>query len=869
MSRPPVRLTRSGLVIDGREEVLLCASLFSFRIPRPQWRSRLEKVRDAGYRAIDLYIPWNHHERSPGVWDFSGDRDVGSFIDVAHEVGLLVIARPGPYICSEWDGGGLPAWLTLDRGLRVRQFEPRYLAHVEEWFARVMPLLARRQYGAGGAIIAVQLENELDFFDCDDRGRYIGALRDLAVNAGISVPLVACAGQGDLHGATGHAEGVIPTVNFYPSDTSPFVEPEARHYSAALEDRDLPLLVTETNRRHATLRRLLVSGAKLLAPYLQASGFNHGFTPSVGNWGNPGGFMSHDYDFGGLLSPIGEERAEVADARILAALVRTLGESLAAGTARAADQTFSTDSATSSSPSLVALDGGGELIGIPNLGALPAEVTLPARSGVPEVAFTVPAESCALVLRELPLHPYGIDAFVALSSADLVTADECGLEFVSRTDAVIALRMGPAVPQPFPDDGGDVAVEQQGAIVLLRFRAPSIDRPVRIAIGDWAITMKHSDDFGPPPIQHRVESILTDVREVTAAIQGSVSSHVLPPSAEELAVYRGRVRYAAALENVEELLIAGAGDIIDVSLDGRAAASLAGFGATARLTTAGARRLDVTAEIWGHPNFDDARLPGLRLGSLRGLGGVWSIVGSTDVSSLWQVEGHWADDLAPLRDLGGWSSTRLGDPVTYRRALPIDGTREHALHLGLTSGSVNILIDGLARTVSAEDPWLILAAGHGRAVSMTAPHVPGFLNGAQLLTLERVMGWRAEAQSDDALIDGVLGPVAITDPRRLNTTLPVSLSASEEMLFDVAVPPGGLSFRFIGHQARVSAFAAGRLLGRVWLDDPQAPPFTGGDGGRIWLPACWNAGSIRVMVFATSGARTPEFGGILATPVGE
>ncbi|WP_460535507.1 beta-galactosidase [Humibacter ginsengiterrae] len=869
MSRPPVRLTRSGLVIDGREEVLLCASLFSFRIPRPQWRSRLEKVRDSGYRAIDLYIPWNHHERSPGVWDFAGDRDVGAFIDLAHEVGLLVIARPGPYICSEWDGGGLPAWLALDRGLRLRQFEPRYLAHVEEWFAHVMPLIALRQYGAGGPVVAVQLENELDFFDCDDRGRYVGALRDLALSSGIRVPLIACAGQGDLHGATGHAEDVIPTVNFYPNDMSPFVESEARHYSAALEDRGLPLLVTETNRRHATLRRLLVSGAKLLAPYLQASGFNHGFTPSVGNWGNPGGFMSHDYDFGGLLSPVGEERAEVADARILAALVRTLGESLAAGRTRAADRTYSIDSATSSAPSLIALNGGGELIGIPNLTHVPAEVTLPARSGVPEVAFTVPAEGCALVLRELPLHPYGIDAFLALATADLIAADEHGLEFVSKTDAVIALRPGPAMQQTSPDDDADVSVEQRGAIVLLRFRTPSINRPMRIAIGDWTITMRHFDDYGPASIDDRVESILTDVREVTAVIQGSVSSHVLPPSAEELAVYRGRVRYAAALENVEELLVAGAGDLVDLSLDGRAAVSLAGFGATARLATAGARRVDATAEIWGHPNFDDARLPALRLGSLRGLGSVWSIVGSTDVSSLWRVQGHWADDLAPLRELGGWSSTRLGDPVTYRRALPIDGTREHALHLGLASGSVNVMVDGSRRTVSADDPWLFLAAGQGRTVSVTGPHTPGLLNGAQLLSLERVTGWRAEAQNDDALIDGVLGPAATTDPRRPDITLPASLSPGEELLFEVSVPPGGLSIRFTGHQVRASAFAAGRLLGRVWLDDPQAPPFTGGDGGRIWLPACWNAGSIRVIVFATPGARTPEFGGIVATPVGE
>ncbi|MCZ2264458.1 beta-galactosidase, partial [Isoptericola sp. QY 916] len=326
-----VVLGPSGLVVDGEEKALLCASLFSFRLPREEWAARLAQVRATGYDAVDVYLPWNFHELEPGRWDFTGRRDVGTFLDLAHEAGLLVVARPGPYICSEWDGGALPAWLTLEPGLRLRQAEPRYLARVREWFDQVLPILAARQHGRGGSVVAVQLENELDFFDCDDRAGYVGALAATAREHGITVPLVACAGQGDLVGATGGVDGVAPAFNFYPDDRSPHVEAEVRRYADLVADRGLPLLVTETNRRHVTLRRLLVSGATLLAPYLQASGFDLGYTPSVGNWGDPGSFMTHDYDFGGFLSPVGAPRPETAQARVLAAVVRTLGPALARG----------------------------------------------------------------------------------------------------------------------------------------------------------------------------------------------------------------------------------------------------------------------------------------------------------------------------------------------------------------------------------------------------------------------------------------------------------------------------------------------------------------------------------------------------------
>ncbi|MEL7978008.1 beta-galactosidase [Isoptericola sp. F-RaC21] len=860
-TRTAVELGPSGLVVDGAEKVLLCASLFYFRLPREEWAERLAQVRATGYDAVDVYLPWNFHELEPGRWDFTGRRDVGTFLDLAHEAGLLVVARPGPYICSEWDGGALPAWLALEPGLRLRQAEPRYLAHVREWFDRALPVLAARQHGRGGSVVAVQLENELDFFDCEDRAGYVGALADLARAHGITVPLVACAGQGDLVGATGGAEGVAPAFNFYPDDRSPHVEAEVRRYADLVAERGLPLLVTETNRRHVTLRRLLVSGATLLAPYLQASGVDLGYTPSVGNWGDPGSFMTHDYDFGGFLSPTGVARPEVAEARVLAAVVRTLGPALARAVPRPAPGACPTDAPTSASPSLLELDGGGTLLGVPNLGESWSVATVRVDvEGRSEVDVALPPESCLLVLRDLPLGRFGAAGTLRLSTADLVGAGPAGLELAGRGPAVVVLE------------------DDEGARTLVELRAPEPGAEVRAVVragaARWDVVLRHPDDVpGPGETSPRGPSAAADTDpaddptvaavDVAEAVRldlpvrdGRPERYDLPPSSEEVGVHRGRTHYAADLDGAGELLLEGAADVVDLALDGVARPTLARFGATVVVPTDGARRLAATVETWGHANFDDARLPALRAGSLRGLGRVWSVVGRDDVSALWGVAAgeQWAGDPAPLRTLGGWSSTRVGRAVTYRRSLPVDGARHHALRLDGMPGSVDVRVDGGARrTVTAEDPWLHLAPGEGRQVEVTLGHLPGALGGAELLRLEPVHGWQVEAQPDAALLE-----LSTRAAAGAGVELPLHLEPGDEAWLDVALPAGGRSLWFEGAQVRVSAFARGELLGRVWLDDPAAPRFSGGRPTRLWLPAAWNDGGLRLLVRATAGPDRPR-----------
>ncbi len=797
-----------GIRIDGEPRVLLCASLFYFRLPTEQWRARLEQVRRSGYTCVDVYLPWNFHELSPGRWSFEGRRDVAAFLDLAFEVGLHVIARPGPYICSEWDGGALPAWLGLDPALRVRQNEPRFLAQVTAWFDQVLPILAARQYGAGGAIVMVQLENELDFFDCEDRPGYLTALRQQALQHGLGVPLVACSGQGDLFGATGDVDGVVPACNFYPDDDSPFIEEEVRRYARLLADRGLPLLITETNRRHRTLRRLLASGASLIAPYLQSSGWNFGYTPSSGNWGKPGNFMSHGYDFGGYVSSTGAERPEFAQAQALAWVLEALGPRLASATLGEPIK-VTTDFPTSSSHSVLELEGGGRLVAVPNLGAEDGQAIV---EGVP---VAVAADSCPLMLLDLPLG----DTTLRLASADLMDTKQ-GLLFCSSVPVTVAIgNTTEEVPV-----GSSRIVE--GVVVTVE-PPPEVDTP-----------------------EVRATEPGTIRRRTSVAPSTPAGTHELPPTLESLGVYRGRGTYTTTTDLTGELLLVGAADIVDLSIGGRVH-TLAGFGATERIDVRGLTgQIQATVEIWGHANFDDTRLPSLQLGALRGIGSLWNVVETHDISALWTVHGHAAGDPAPLRSLTGWSSTRVGTPITYTRHL--DTETPAALHLEGVREPVAVTVDdGQPRTVVSEDPWVILPAGT-KQISVTVPHHPsgGGLR-AELLVLDPIRDWTCAVQDDE-----LLTAFALRRESGPEIELPLTLEPGEEVWLDVELPTleNGLLVRPGGTQIRITGWASGECLGRVWLGD--RPAFSGGDPDVLWIPPGWSG--LTLLVRGVDGPARPE-----------
>ena len=148
------------------------------RVPPFYWKDRLSKMYAAGLNAVQTYVFWNFHESSPGEYNFEGDHDVVRFIQTAQEVGLLVILRPGPYICSEWDMGGLPSWLLTHKGILLRSSDPTYLALVDKWLSVLLPKMKPLLYENGGPIITVQVENEYGNYQLTCDHSYIEHLAD-------------------------------------------------------------------------------------------------------------------------------------------------------------------------------------------------------------------------------------------------------------------------------------------------------------------------------------------------------------------------------------------------------------------------------------------------------------------------------------------------------------------------------------------------------------------------------------------------------------------------------------------------------------------------------------------------------------------
>jgi beta-galactosidase len=166
-------------VIPG--ERVISGEMHYPRIPRAYWRDRMRMARAMGLNAISTYVFWNRHEPQPGVYDFSEENDVAAFVRTAQDEGLAVVLRPGPYVCAEWDFGGLPWWL-LAQEVRVRSADASYMTPVRRWLQRLGAELASLQRSRGGPIAAVQLENEYGAFG-NDRV-YLRALHRALVDAG-------------------------------------------------------------------------------------------------------------------------------------------------------------------------------------------------------------------------------------------------------------------------------------------------------------------------------------------------------------------------------------------------------------------------------------------------------------------------------------------------------------------------------------------------------------------------------------------------------------------------------------------------------------------------------------------------------------
>lgn len=189
----------------------ISGAMHYFRIPRAYWQDRLEKLINMGCDTVETYIPWNLHQPAEDCWVFDGDLDVIHFIELAGSLELSVIIRPSPYICAEFEFGGLPWWLLKDRDMRVRSRYAGFLAQVDRYYDQLLPRLVPLLPSNGGPIIACQVENEYGYYSDDHE--YLKYLAEALRKRGIDVPLFTADGPWNRALEYGKLDGALQTLN--------------------------------------------------------------------------------------------------------------------------------------------------------------------------------------------------------------------------------------------------------------------------------------------------------------------------------------------------------------------------------------------------------------------------------------------------------------------------------------------------------------------------------------------------------------------------------------------------------------------------------------------------------------------------------
>ena len=295
---------RDNFYLNGEPFKIISGAFHYFRTVPEYWQDRIEKLVNMGCNTVETYIPWNFHEPEKGNFRFDGMHDIERFIHLAEKMGLYIIIRPSPYIFSEWEFGGLPAWLLRDRNMRLRcSYEP-YLNAVKEYYSVLIPKLVPHQCDRGGGVILVQLENEYGYYGNDTA--YLEFLRDTLRELGVTVPFVTSDGPwSEPKFKSGMLNGALPTGNFgsgaewqfgqmrkYIGENKPLMCMEFWNgwFDAWGEEHH----TTSPEKAASELDELLKRGSVNF--YMFEGGTNFGFMSGRNGGSKTGDVTSYDYD---------------------------------------------------------------------------------------------------------------------------------------------------------------------------------------------------------------------------------------------------------------------------------------------------------------------------------------------------------------------------------------------------------------------------------------------------------------------------------------------------------------------------------------------------------------------------------------------
>jgi len=305
--------TMSGedFLLDGKPLQIISGEMHPARIPPEYWRHRIRMAKAMGCNTIAAYIFWNFHESSEGVFDFtSPGHDIARFVRIAQEEGMWVLLRPGPYVCAEWDFGGIPTYLLRYPDIKIRCLDPRYMEAAERYIGKLSVVARPLQITNRGQIVMLNIENEYGSYG-NDRG-YIRRLKEVWLKHGIDIPFFTADGPTPYMLEAGHVEGsaigldsgseekhwalargIAPGVPIFSSETYPGW---LTHWGEKWARPSLDELKKEV--------AFLLGAKKSFNFYVIHGGTNFGFTAGAnsGGKGYEPDVTSYDYD-----APIGEQ----------------------------------------------------------------------------------------------------------------------------------------------------------------------------------------------------------------------------------------------------------------------------------------------------------------------------------------------------------------------------------------------------------------------------------------------------------------------------------------------------------------------------------------------------------------------------------
>ena len=298
-------------LVDGKPFVIKAAEIHYTRIPAEYWEHRIEMCKALGMNTICIYAFWNIHEQKPGEFDFKGQNDVAAFCRLAQKHDMFIMLRPGPYVCSEWEMGGLPWWLLKKKDIRLRTNDPYFLERTKLFMNEIGKQLSDLQVSKGGNIIMVQVENEYGSYATDKE--YIANIRDIVKGAGFTdVPLFQCDWSSNF--MNNGLDDLVWTINF---GTGANIDAQFGKLKEARPDA--PLMCSEFwsgwfdhwGRKHETRdAETMVSGIRdMLDRHISFSLYmTHGGT-TFGHWGGANSpaysAMCSSYDYDAPISEAG------------------------------------------------------------------------------------------------------------------------------------------------------------------------------------------------------------------------------------------------------------------------------------------------------------------------------------------------------------------------------------------------------------------------------------------------------------------------------------------------------------------------------------------------------------------------------------